>query len=54
MVPMLTGDITLPEIKACIDKQNETWGEFMRKNDELLKAKAEGKAVGDLQAKSTR
>jgi HK97 family phage major capsid protein len=50
MVPMLTGEITLPEIKGLVDKQNETWGEFMRKNDELLKAKAEGKAVGDLQA----
>jgi HK97 family phage major capsid protein len=50
MVPMVTGEITLPEIKQLIDKQNETWGEFMRKNDELVKAKAEGKAVGDLQS----
>lgn len=50
MVPMFTGETSLAEIKQLVDKQNETWGEFMRKNDELLKAKAEGKAVGDLQA----
>ena len=39
----------LNEIKSLLDKQGEAWGEFTRKNDELLKAKAEGKAVGDLQ-----
>lgn len=50
MIPMLTGEVTMPELKSLIDKQNETWGEFMRKNDELIKAKAEGKAVGELQA----
>ena len=38
------------EIKSLLDKQGEAWGEFTRKNDELLKAKAEGKAVADLQA----
>ena len=36
------------EIKTLLDKQGEAWGEFTRKNDELLKAKAEGKAVADL------
>ncbi len=39
----------LNEIKSMLDKQGEAWGEFTRKNDELLKAKAEGKAVADLQ-----
>ena len=38
------------EIKGLVDKQNEAWGEFTRKNDELIKAKADGKAVSDLQA----
>jgi len=40
----------IAEIKSLLDKQGEAWGEFTRKNDELLKAKAEGKAVSDLQA----
>lgn len=40
----------MSEIKSLIEKQGEAWGEFTRKNDELLKAKAEGKAVADLQA----
>ena len=40
----------MSEIKSLVEKQGEAWGEFMRKNDELLKAKAEGKAVSDLQA----
>jgi len=50
MVPMaMSGEIQL-ELKQALDKQAEAWGEFTRKNDELLKAKAEGKAVADLQA----
>lgn len=50
MMPMALGDTEVAEIKELVKKQGETWGEFMKKNDELLKAKAEGKAVGDLQA----
>jgi len=38
----------MSEIKSLLEKQGEAWGEFTRKNDELLKAKAEGKAVADL------
>lgn len=44
----MSGEVSL-EIKQALDKQAEAWGEFMRKNDELLKAKAEGKAVAELQ-----
>lgn len=40
----------ITELKSLLEKQGEAWGEFTRKNDELLKAKADGKAVGDLQA----
>ena len=40
----------MSEIKALVEKQGEAWGEFTRKNDELIKAKADGKAVSDLQA----
>lgn len=51
MLPMaMSGEIELKDIKGLVEKQNEAWGEFTRKNDELLKAKAEGKAVSDLQA----
>jgi xanthosine utilization system XapX-like protein len=50
MLPMaMSGEIDMKEIKTLLDKQGEAWGEFTRKNDELLKAKAEGKAVSDLQ-----
>ncbi len=50
VAPMaFSGEISL-ELKTALDKQAEAWGEFTRKNDELLKAKAEGKAVADLQA----
>jgi HK97 family phage major capsid protein len=51
LMPMaLSGEIELKDIKALVEKQNEAWGEFTRKNDELIKAKADGKAVSDLQA----
>jgi HK97 family phage major capsid protein len=39
------------EIKQLLQKQGENFEEFKRANDELLKAKADGKAVSDIQAK---
>lgn len=50
MVPLAAGEVDTLELKKMLEKQGEAWGEFTRKNDELLKAKAEGKAVSDLQA----
>lgn len=51
MVPFaMSGEIEMKDLKTMLEKQGEAWGEFTRKNDELLKAKADGKAVGDLQA----
>jgi HK97 family phage major capsid protein len=41
----------LSEIKNVLDAQGRAWEEFKTANDALLKAKAEGKAVGDLEAK---
>ena len=38
----------LQEIKSLIDEQGRTWEEFKHKNDELIQAKAEGKAVAEL------
>jgi HK97 family phage major capsid protein len=39
------------EIKSLIEAQGKAWEEHKKTNDELLKAKAEGKAVADLEAK---
>lgn len=39
------------EIKSLIEAQGKAWEEHKKTNDELLKAKAEGKAVVDLEAK---
>lgn len=51
MLPMaMSGEIELKALKEALDKQGEVWGEFTRKHDELLKAKAEGKAVAELEA----
>ncbi len=41
----------LLEIKKVIEAQGSAWEEFKKANDELLKAKADGKAVGDLETK---
>lgn len=38
------------EIADLVKKQGEAWGEYMKTNDELLAAKAEGKSVVDLKA----
>lgn len=39
------------EIKNIIEKQGEAWEQFKKSNDELIAAKAEGKAVADIEAK---
>lgn len=39
------------EIKSLIEKQGQAWEEFKKTNNELIAAKAEGKAVSDLEAK---
>ncbi len=39
------------EIKKVIDQQGEAFEQFKKANDALIAAKAEGKAVGDLEAK---
>lgn len=49
MIPLAVGEVDMTEVKKMLEKQGEAWGEFTRKNDELLKAKAEGKAVTELQ-----
>ena len=39
------------ELKDPLEEQNKAFDEFKKSNDELLKAKAEGKAVSELEAK---
>lgn len=39
------------EVKKLIEEQGRAWEEFKRTNDEIIKAKADGKDVGDLQVK---
>lgn len=41
----------LSEIKNIIEAQGRAWDEFKSTNDQAIKAKADGKAVGDLEAK---
>ena len=41
----------LKEIAETIEAQGKAWGEFQKTNDELLKAKADGKSVTDLSVK---
>lgn len=41
----------LIEIKKLIEQQGEAFEQFKKANDDLVKAKAEGKAVADLEAK---
>jgi HK97 family phage major capsid protein len=48
---MFVGDTNLVEIKDIIEKQGRAWEEHKKTNDELIKAKADGKAVADLEAK---
>lgn len=50
MLPIVVGDTDMGDLRKLIEKQAETYGEFVRKNDEMLKAKADGKGVAELQA----
>lgn len=52
MIPMaMSGEVGLVELKKVIEDQGKAWDEFKKTNDEMIKAKAEGKAVADLEAK---
>lgn len=40
----------IKEVTELVEKQGKAWDEFKKTNDEILAAKADGKAVSDLQA----
>lgn len=44
----------IQDLKGVIDAQGRAWEEFKRVNDELVRAKADGRAVSDLEAKLDR
>lgn len=48
---LFADDPTLLQVKQIIEDQGKAFEAFKKTNDELLKAKAEGKAVGDLETK---
>lgn len=51
-VPFMgSGEVTLLEVKNILDGQGKAFDDFKKANDELIKAKAEGKTVTDLEAK---
>ena len=55
MLPFaMSGEVTLLEVKKVIDDQGRAFEEFKKTNEELIKAKAEGKAVADLEQKLTK
>src|SRR5881409_184501 len=41
----------LSEVKGILEAQGVAWEEFKKTNDALIKAKADGKAVADIEAK---
>ena len=45
------GSTELIDIKTIIEKQGQAWEEHKKTNDALIQAKADGKAVSDLEAK---
>lgn len=50
--PFLVGDtLNAEQVKELFEKQGKAWTEFKTTNDALVKAKADGKAVADLEAK---
>ncbi len=47
----MSGEVTILDIKSILETQGKAWDEHKKTTDELIKAKADGKAVGDLEAK---
>lgn len=50
-MPFMGDTDAMGQVKKLIEDQGRTWEEYRKTNDELIKAKAEGKAVSDLEAK---
>jgi HK97 family phage major capsid protein len=53
-MPMAMGDVDAKQIKELLEKQGQAFDEFKKTNDAHLKAKADGTAISDLEAKLTK
>mgnify|MGYP001809814914 CR=1 FL=1 len=51
MLPMAMGDTDFKDVKDLLEKQGRAFEDFKSTNDAALKAKADGKSIGDLEAK---
>jgi len=51
MLPFCVGEISMVEVKKLIEEQGTAWHQYKQTNDDILKNKAEGKAVADLESK---
>lgn len=50
----MTGELDGKGLKDLLEKQGQAFDEFKKTNDELIKAKADGKAVADLETKLSK
>lgn len=50
----MTGELDTKGLTELLEKQGQAFQEFKTTNDELIKAKADGKAVADLEAKLSK
>ena len=50
-VPMVAGETTFSDIKSLLETQGKAFEEYKLTNDKLIQAKADGKSVGDFEAK---
>lgn len=54
LLPMAMGETDFGDLKNLLQKQGEAFEEFKRTNDEMLKAKADGKSVSDFESKLSK
>lgn len=54
LLPMAIGETDFGDLKKLLQKQGEAFDEFKKTNDDMLKAKADGKSVADFEAKLSK
>lgn len=53
-IPLALGETDMKGLVELLEKQGRAFEEFKKTNDDMLKAKADGKAVGDFEAKLSK
>lgn len=51
LIPMAIGETDFAQLKELLQKQGTAFEDFKKTNDEMIKAKADGKSVADFEAK---